>query len=263
MFSNLSEKTKAALFLALGMGLFLLAGSLVHFFPRFNLIENVAIEKNSDQSSSIEDLYQNLSNTDSGTRVPKAEETNKAEVQNVQAVQIEVDDRWILYITGSVKTPGVYKIPADARVFQLGEAAGGFTATADVIAVNMAARLQDGDHLHVPKIGDNNSGNFERNRTSTSANSRTAVITQNKQNEDATKKNQRTSKKNPQSKSIDLNTATAAELQMLPGIGSALSDRIIQHRNKNGRFKHVSDLISVQGIGAKLLDSIEPFVFVR
>ncbi|MCL1875969.1 MAG: helix-hairpin-helix domain-containing protein [Synergistaceae bacterium] len=259
MFSNLSEKTKAALFLALGMGLFLLAGSLVHFFPKFNLIENVPIEKNSSQSSSIDELYSNLSNTDTDKRTLKSEEIYRSEIQSVQT---EVDDRWVLYVTGSVKNPGIYKLQAEARVFQLVEAAGGFTAMADTIAVNMAARLQDGDHLHVPKINENSSTINGRSQTITGANSVAANNSQNKQNNGAATRNQR-SKKNPQSKSINLNTATAAELQTLPGIGPALSERIIQYRNKNGRFKVVSDLIHVQGIGAKVLDSIEPFVFVR
>lgn len=259
MFSKLSDKIKAALFLVLGMGLFLIAGSLVYFFPKFNLIENVPIERSSDQSTSIDELYSNLSNADTDKRISRTEEIYKSEIESVQ---IEVDDRWFLYITGSVKNPGVYKLQAEARVFQLVEAAGGFTATADVLAVNMAARLQDGDHLHVPKIDDNNPAMNGKNRSLTGASSGTLILSQNKQNNGADVKNQR-SKKNPQSKSINLNSATATELQALPGIGPALSERIIQYRNKNGKFKRVSDLISVQGVGAKLLDSIEPFIFVR
>jgi competence protein ComEA len=248
IFSELSDKTKAALFLAMGMGLFLIAGSLVHFFPKSQFIEQGRIDRTSDSSTSIDDLYRNLLNTDSDSGARAAKEVYKTEAQNQQAL---VDERWVLYVTGSVKNPGVYELPADARVFQLVEAAGGLTATADKVAVNLAARLQDGDHLHVPRIGE----------ASTVDTSRTANA-QDRQRNDAAAKNQK-SNKNPPSRRIDLNTASASELQTLPGIGPAMSERIIQYRNKNGRFKRVSDLINVTGIGAKRLESIEPFLVVR
>jgi len=258
MFSKLNEKVKAALFLAIGMGLFLLAGSFVYYFPTHQRTGNGAISRANDSSSSIEDLYQNLSDRDSDNRASVVKEIEQYEIQGKQA---EVDDRWVLYITGSVNNPGVYKLQPDARVFQLVEIAGGLTTTADVLAFNMAARLQDGDHLHVPRIEDNSSPMDSRNMPSGVA-QRPSTAIQNRQRGDSVVNNKKSSK-NPLNKSIDLNTATAAELQMLPGIGPAMSERIIQYRNQNGRFKSVHDLLNVSRIGAKVLESIEPFLFVR
>ncbi|MCL2147011.1 MAG: ComEA family DNA-binding protein [Synergistaceae bacterium] len=253
----MNEKTKAALFYAIGMVFFLVAGCLVYFFPKPQYIDQGTIT--TDSSASIEELYQNLTNTDSDNQASMARETGQYDSRFEIVKQPEVDDRWVLYVTGNVKNPGVYQLPAEARVFQLVDAAGGFSAGADVVAINMAARLQDGDHLHVPKVD-----NTARDRNpSMNENRGTVTFTREKQENQASANTRRTNANNTQGGRIDLNTATAEELQTLSGIGPAIADRIIQYRNKNGRFKRVSDLINVSGIGAKKLDAIEPFIFVR
>jgi competence protein ComEA len=61
---------------------------------------------------------------------------------------------------------------------------------------------------------------------------------------------------------LDLNTATSADLQKLPGIGPALADRIIEYRQKNGSFKKVEELMNVQGIGEKSFLRLKPLVSV-
>jgi comEA protein len=69
-------------------------------------------------------------------------------------------------------------------------------------------------------------------------------------------------KEKPALHSIDLNTATAAELQKLPGIGPSLANQIVSYRNEHGRFKTVAELDNVKGIGPKKLADLEPYVFV-
>ena len=61
---------------------------------------------------------------------------------------------------------------------------------------------------------------------------------------------------------VNLNTATSAELQRLPGIGPAMATRIIEHRTQNGPFRTVSDLLAVKGIGEKTLAKLAPLVTV-
>ena len=62
---------------------------------------------------------------------------------------------------------------------------------------------------------------------------------------------------------LDVNTATAAELELLPGVGPALSKRIVEYREKNGPFANLSELDKVQGIGPKMLEKIRPLAEVR
>lgn len=59
---------------------------------------------------------------------------------------------------------------------------------------------------------------------------------------------------------VNINTASAAELELLPGVGPALAGRIVAHREANGAFKSVDDLILVRGIGEKSLERIRPYV---
>jgi comEA protein len=61
---------------------------------------------------------------------------------------------------------------------------------------------------------------------------------------------------------LDLNTASAAELELLPGIGPALASRIVEHRATVGLFARVDDLDKVRGIGPKLLERLRPYVRV-
>ena len=61
---------------------------------------------------------------------------------------------------------------------------------------------------------------------------------------------------------VDINTAGAAELQSVPGIGKSLADRILAFREKNGAFGSVDDLLKVQGIGEKSLQKLRPYLTV-
>jgi competence ComEA-like helix-hairpin-helix protein len=68
--------------------------------------------------------------------------------------------------------------------------------------------------------------------------------------------------KQPPSKPIDLNLANVKELQELPGVGPVTAQRIIELRQKSGRFKRVEDLLAVRGISQKKLDALRPYVTV-
>jgi competence ComEA-like helix-hairpin-helix protein len=68
--------------------------------------------------------------------------------------------------------------------------------------------------------------------------------------------------KKPPSKPIDLNVANVKELQELPGVGEVTAQRIIDMRQKSGRFRRVEDLLSVRGISQKKLDALRPYVTV-
>src|SRR5216683_49041 len=68
--------------------------------------------------------------------------------------------------------------------------------------------------------------------------------------------------KHPPAKPIDLNVANVKELQELPGVGPVTAQRIIDMRQKSGRFHRVEDLLAVRGISQKKLDALRPYVTV-
>lgn len=125
--------------------------------------------------------------------------------------------RLTVHVSGAVINPGVVEVEAGARVAQAVSAAGGATSSARLGDMNLAAQLSDGDHIVVPSVGEGVSD----------------------ASSDAT--------------GIDLNTASASELETLPGVGSVLAERIVAFRDAHGRFSTVEDLLDVSGIGeAKL-----------
>ncbi len=136
-----------------------------------------------------------------------------------------------VYLSGAVRKSGVYLMVEGDRVIDAVEAAGGATEDAALEAVNLAGRLQDEDHWHIPAVGENTtyspSGASESPAT------------------------------------LDLNTATAEQLTSLPGIGEAKAAAIISYREDVGRFDDVEDLLGVRGIGDAIVDSIRDLVVVR
>jgi len=125
-------------------------------------------------------------------------------------------------VAGDVKTPGVYELPANSRVMDAITAAGGTKPGTDTSDINLARIVKDGEQIYVEPAPVANS-NFRSSPTR------------------AVKK-----KSGP----ININRATASELDSLPGIGPVIASRIIDYRKANGPFLSVDDLQKVSGIGS-------------
>lgn len=134
-----------------------------------------------------------------------------------------------VHVSGAVATPGLYVLHEGARVVDAVAAAGGFAAGADETAVNLARPVSDGEQLHVPATGEVP----DAAGTTPAGDGR-----------------------------VNLNTADAASLDTLPRIGPAMAARIIEWRDANGRFTSVEDLLSVPGIGDKMLETLRALVTV-
>ena len=128
----------------------------------------------------------------------------------------------IVHITGAVPRPGVYALPQGARIQDAISAAGGFLAEAEKSQINLAALLEDGEKLDIPFI------EGASPILATPGPTIEAVSTE----------------------LININTASAEELDSLPGIGATLAQRIIEYREQNGPFINPEDIINVPGIGS-------------
>ncbi|MBA3450361.1 MAG: ComEA family DNA-binding protein, partial [Chloroflexia bacterium] len=133
-------------------------------------------------------------------------------------------------VRGAVSTPGVFTLPPGARVQDAIAAADGLAPSADLATINLARRVRDGEVIYIQqKLVPGSS----------------PVPGSVSQLDDITSES-------PQK--INLNTATVAELDILPGIGVVTAERIVQFREENGPFRSVDELIQVQGISDRTVD---------
>jgi competence protein ComEA len=142
----------------------------------------------------------------------------------------------IVHVTGAVHAPGVYELVAGQRVADAIIAAGGSLAGADADALNLAAPVADGDRIAVPNAGEAGAGSAGHSHAAPPTHGEGAA--------------------DP----VDVNTATAAELETLPGIGPATAAAIVEHRARNGPFASVDELEAVPGIGTAKLDAVRALV---
>lgn len=142
----------------------------------------------------------------------------------------------LVHVAGQVASPGLYRLPPGSRVGDALERAGGPLPEARLDLVNLAQPLVDGEQVLVPGPDDpaphpgvGASGVPPRGATGSGGN-------------------------------LDLNRASAAELQELPGVGPVLAERILAHREAIGGFRTVDELRDVKGIGEKTFAELEPLV---
>lgn len=143
----------------------------------------------------------------------------------------------VVDVRGAVETAGVYELPPGARVQDAISAAGGLVEVADLSTINLARRLRDGEVVTILALP-----------PSGTTSPRVSNV------EDISNQGSR-----PQ---ININTATAEELDALPGVGEVTAARIIAYRDQNGPFRTVDDLIQVEGIADRTIDAFRDMVTI-
>lgn len=153
----------------------------------------------------------------------------------------------VVHVTGAVEAPGIVRLPAGSRIDDAVRAAGGARPDADLSAVNLARPLGDGEQVHVPVPGESPPAPAGSSSGGVSPQAGGAGPAAS----DAAGGGL-----------VDLNTAGVAELDALPGVGPAIAQRIVDHRDLNGPFASVDDLEQVSGIGPATLEKIRPLATV-
>lgn len=158
-------------------------------------------------------------------------------------------------VSGAVLEPGIYDLPANCRVEEAIAAAGGLTENADSERVNLVRKVRDGMQIRVPVQKATRTSRTQRKNAQV-----TAGLGESASKKYGSAKAGSGKKNNNQMPRVRINSASASELQQLPGIGPALAQRIVKTRN-SGRFTSADDLLRVPGIGkaklAKLRDYVE------
>jgi competence protein ComEA len=135
-----------------------------------------------------------------------------------------------VYVSGAVHRPDVYTLPPESIVKDALVAAGGATDEADLDRINLALPVADGQHIYVPRMGEENPPVPSPSAAS------------------------------PSDGKININTADSAALEALPGIGPVTAQRIIDHRLANGPFTQIEEIMDVSGIGPATFEKIKDLI---
>lgn len=156
----------------------------------------------------------------------------KAKVRQIkeQPAGKSKEGKILVYVCGAVQKSGVYRLVQGTRVVDAISAAGGPVADADLTRLNLAKPVSDGEKIYVLRAGESGGGEQVS--------------------------------KDSSSEKINLNTASAEELDKLPGIGKALAERIVTYRESHGKFKNIEELQEVEGIGPKKFTDLKNLVTI-
>lgn len=142
----------------------------------------------------------------------------------------------VVHVAGAVQTPGVYRLTAGSRVIDAVQAAGGMAPDSNSDAINLAASLTDGERVYVPRVGEV-----------------VPVVAAGSTGGSGS---------GAPSGPVNLNSATADDLDTLPGVGPATAAAILAYRDQHGPFASVEDLGEVNGIGPAKIEAIRGLVTV-
>lgn len=150
----------------------------------------------------------------------------------------------VVHVAGSVATPGLVRVDAGGRVADVLDAAGGAIGAADVDRLNLAAPVVDGSRIYVPAVGE-----VEPPVVVAGSGAPSSPTSPGTDGGSPTS-----------SGPIDLNTATAEQLDSLPGVGPATAAAILTHRDEHGPFLGVDELQDVRGIGPAKFEALRDLV---
>jgi len=169
-------------------------------------------------------------------RSPRSDET-PIEIHAPSAVPTATVAPIRVHVSGAVHAPGVYSLPAGSRVQEALEAAGGVAEEADLDRINLAGWANDGQKIHVPAHGESSSPAESQAGSSASGSA--------------------------WAENVNINTASAEELDSLPGIGPAYAERIIRYRQEQGPFESIDQIMEVRGIGQVCFEDIKDRICIR
>lgn len=211
-------------------------------FITYLIYENIKESSSQIDFNTLLDGAENEEEQDKSENIVENEQSKTNETANIE-------ETIVVHITGEVKKEGVIYLKRGARIVDAIKEAGGETKEADLSQVNLAYELQDGQKIYIPnkneKISQYIIGKNGETMNDNSANTGNESTSYNK--EEA---------------KVNINTASQAELDSLPGIGPALAQRIIDFRVENGNFNSIEDIQNVKGIGDSKYEDIKDKIVV-
>lgn len=178
-----------------------------------------------------------------GARYVSAAEEEPSPPGGTPAVRVEEEPkggRAVVHVAGAVREPGVYRLREGDRVADAVDRAGGATGQADLTLVNLAAEVEDGRQVVVPRRGVAGGAPAGGGAAGSPGAAGVGGV----------------------APPVNLNTATLEQLDTLEGVGPGIAQRILDHRDEHGSFGSVDELAQVPGIGEKRMAALRDKVTV-
>ena len=175
----------------------------------------------------------------------------KIEQQAIGTVSKKEKAKIMVYVSGAVANPGLHEIAPGSRAVEAIAAAGGMTEEANKDKVNLAKICKDGMQVNVPRLSAKEQRRLAAANTSASG---AEAAEQSGASYNAAQESE-----TALTGKVHLNTATAEELETLPGVGAVTAQRIVEYRSAHG-FASIEDLMNVKGIGQAKFKKMQPWL---
>lgn len=187
-----------------------------------------------------------LNNQEQNLEIKEEIKTNDQIENNSNEQQLEKNENIIVHVSGAVNKEGIVELKNNSRIIDAIDKAGGLKDEADITNINLAYIIEDGMKIHIPSKEEKES---------------TIIVESNIDSGTVEQSNEIKSNNNKKLK-ININTATKTDLETLPGIGESTALKIIEYRNKKGKFKLIEDIKQVNGIGENKFNKIKELITV-
>lgn len=238
--------THKAFWVAVCLGFLLLVGGICYFLWHAPASEPL-------YDSRMPSSHASTSSDASGTSLEALDASSTSDESVLDPAESKVasgGDEVVVHVSGAVASPGLVHVTQGARVDDALSASGGPTEDADVGALNLARLVKDGEHIVVPRVGE-------------SAHDTTGIIADGGASENQSSgKDQSSAGQSGVSSDgrININRASATELQSINGIGERTAEQIIQYRSEHGAFSTPEEIMNISGIGKKKFEKIAPYI---
>lgn len=215
--------------------------------------QNREAETNAGNTDQNREVESNAGDTDQNRKAePSAGSTDRTELSDASSEETKT---LVVHICGAVSAPGVYELPAGSRIIDAVEAGGGFLPEADEACCNLAEEIVDGCQIYImTKTESCADGQTEKKAgIQTSPDSDMQTTDRNVRSNSATAL---------ENGLVNLNTADAAALMTLPGIGESRAKAIISYREQHGAFAQIEDIMKISGIKQAAFSKIKDKITV-
>lgn len=187
-----------------------------------------------------------LNNQEQNLEIKEEIKTNDQIENNSNEQQLEKNENIIVHVSGAVNKEGIVELKNNSRIIDAIDKAGGLKDEADITNINLAYIIEDGMKIHIPSKEEKES----------------TIIVESNTDSEIVKQNNGIKSDNNKKTKININTATKADLETLPGIGESTALKIIEYRKEKGKFKLIEDIKQVNGIGENKFNKIKELITV-